>query len=214
MSAQADQNRDTRQRWAKPFSGHDRTIKIAMIVLPSAIGALAAVLVIAPLLTRSEISFVLDKNKVSKAPERLKVTEAEYRGQDDKGRAFAVSAGGAVQQTSDLPVVAMTDLSARMTLTDGPATIQAPRARYDIDKEMIDVDGSLIFKSSGGYALQTANVAVDLKKRTMASKAPVTGQTRLGSFSGDRMRADLEARSVTLDGRARLHIVQGAVRGR
>jgi lipopolysaccharide export system protein LptC len=40
----------------------------------------------------------------------------------------------------------------------------------------------------------------------------VDGQMPLGSFSAGRMQADLEARTVTLEGRAHLHIVQG--RGR
>ncbi len=214
MSAQADQDRDTRRRWAKPFSGHDRSIKIAMIVLPSAIGALAAVLVIAPLLSRSEISFVLDKNKVSKAPERLKVTQAQYRGQDDKGRPFSVAAGGAVQQTSDVPVVAMNDLAAQVTLNDGQAHIRAPQARYDIEKEQIDVAGTLVVTSAAGYSLETRDVGVDLNKRTIASKGAVSGRTRLGTFSADRMSADLESRTIKLEGRARLHIAQGAIKAR
>jgi lipopolysaccharide export system protein LptC len=34
----------------------------------------------------------------------------------------------------------------------------------------------------------------------------------LGSFSANRIEADLGARTVLLDGRARLHIVQGRAR--
>jgi lipopolysaccharide export system protein LptC len=36
----------------------------------------------------------------------------------------------------------------------------------------------------------------------------------LGTFSAARMRADLNARTVRLEGRARLRITQGSVRGR
>jgi lipopolysaccharide export system protein LptC len=36
----------------------------------------------------------------------------------------------------------------------------------------------------------------------------------LGHFTADRMTADLERHIVRLDGRARLHIVQGGVRAK
>jgi len=40
----------------------------------------------------------------------------------------------------------------------------------------------------------------------------VTGRTELGQFQAKRLRADLNDRTVVLDGGARLKIVQGAVR--
>lgn len=214
MSALADKERDNRRRWAVPRSGHDRRIRWALIALPSAIGALAAVLVIAPTLARDEISFTLDKDKVEKAPERMRVAKAEYRGTDDKGRPFRLSAGGAVQASSASPVVAINDLSGVLVLDGGPTQLVAPRADYNMDAETIAVPGPLTVESQDGYRMSTANVDVDLKKRVMTSDAPVRGTTRLGRFSADRMRADLDARTVTLEGRARLHIVQGAARGR
>ncbi len=214
MSALADQDRDARRRWASPTSGHDRRVRWAMAILPMAIGALAAVLVIAPILTRDEISFTLQKDKVEQAKERMKVARAEYRGEDDKGRPFRLTAGGAVQARSTTPIVVLSDLTAEMTLDSGTMQLHAPEANYDLNKERIDVTGPLAFRSTDGYRLDTANVGVDMRKRTAASQAPVSGSTRLGQFSGNRLHADLEARTVTLEGRARLHIVQGAVRAR
>lgn len=214
MATVAGNERVGRQRWASPSSGHDRRVRWALIGLPSAIGALAAVLAIAPMLSRDEISFTLAKDKVEKAPERMRVSKAEYRGQDDKGRPFMLSAGGALQSTSTTPIVALNDLSAQITLDGGPTSLSAPKANYDMDKDRIDVNGPLMLRSADGYTLNTANVGIDLKTRRMASNAPVTGSTRLGTFSAARMRADLDARTVTLEGRARLHIVQGAARGR
>ena len=183
-----------------------------MILLPIAIGALAAVLIIAPLLARAEISFVLAKDKVALARERMRVTEAMYRGEDDKGRPFSLHAGGAVQATSRVPIVEMNDLSARMLLDDGPAVLRAPVASYDMDRESVQVTGPLLFESTDGYRLSTRDVAIDMKARTMDSHAPVEGRMPVGTFSGDHLRADLAGRTVTLAGHARLHIVQGAVR--
>lgn len=185
-----------------------------MMVLPSAIGALAAVLLIVPLLARSEVSFVLDKDKVALAKERMRVGEALYRGQDDKGQVFTLHAGSGVQQTSKIPVIQMNDLSARMLLDDGPAILTTDHANYNMTTENIRVPGKVTFKSQGGYNLETSGVGVDMRTRTMASDTPVNGKMPLGTFRGDRMHADLNGRVVRLDGRARLHIVQAAARAK
>lgn len=214
MSELALRTRDRRQVWARPGSAHDRRVRLAGIVLPTAIGALAAILVIAPLTTRGEISFVLAKDKVEVAAERMRGTGARYRGADDKGQPFQLRAGSAVQRTSKVPVVEMSDISAEITLADGPARLVAPRADYNLDQERMQVVGPLRVEGAGGYKISTRDVGVDLKTRSIASNARVDGRMPLGSFSADRMRADLDRRTVTLDGRARLRIEQGRVRAR
>ena len=214
MSNAAILDRDKRIVWARPGSGHDRLIRGAKLVLPIVIGALVAVLVIAPLAKRSEISFLLAKDKVDIAKERMRVAEAVYRGEDAKGHPFSLSAGGAVQRSSKSPVVELMDLSARITLDDGPAVLRTAGATYDMDRELVRVPGALQFESADGYRMATSGVGLDLKARTMISDGAVTGQMPLGTFSAARMRADLNARTVRLEGRARLRITQGSVRGR
>jgi lipopolysaccharide export system protein LptC len=204
--------RSARQNWARPGTRHDVLIKTLRFVLPLGIVALGVTLIVSPLAQRREISFVLDKNKVEMAKERLRVTEASYRGEDSKGQAFAITAGSAVQTSSRDPVVRLNDLAARIQLSEGPATVTANAGRYDMDRKIVMVDGPIVFQSSDGYRLQTRDVAVGIDSRMVASGGPVDGRMPLGSFSANRMTADLESRTVVLDGRARLRIVQGGVR--
>ena len=208
MSDRAVLIRDQRRRWAVPGSSHDRLIQRARIVLPVSITALVVMLAIVPLTGGREISFVLDKNKVQVARERMRVTEALYRGQDSKGQAFEMRAGSAVQATSADPIVKLQQLNARIQLTDGPAVIVAPRGRYDMDTQRVAIDGPVTFRSQGGYTLDTHNVVVDLPSRTLASQAPVTGKMPIGTFAGDRMHGDLTTKTIVLQGHARLHITQ------
>lgn len=212
MSEIADQVRGQRQRWAAPGGSHDRLVAFLGWLLPSAIGVLAAFLAIAPLTTGGEISFVLAKDKVEVAKERMRVTQATYRGEDSKGQPFALIAGSAVQRTSREPVVNLSQLSAAIRLPDGPATIRADKGRYDMNRETVAVDGPILFTAADGYRLETTNVAVDLKSRQVTSTGAVQGQMKLGSFTAGTMRADLPNRTVVLDGRAKLRIVQGAVK--
>jgi len=46
----------------------------------------------------------------------------------------------------------------------------------------------------------------------MTSRGGVAGRMELGQFQAGRLRADLNDRTIVLDGGARLKIVQGAVR--
>jgi len=214
MSEAARLDRDARIQWARPGSAHDRNVRIAQILLPSLVGALAAVLAIAPLTKRAEISFVLAKDKVAMATERMRVEKAQYRGEDDKGAAFTLNAGSAVQASSKTSIVNLGQLSASIQTDNGPATLVAPTANYDMDAEELKVTGPLTVTAADGYRLSTSNVGADLKTRTVSSSSPVEGQMPLGRFTAGSLSADIGARTVTLGGRARLHIVQRAARAR
>jgi lipopolysaccharide export system protein LptC len=213
MSEIAEVQRSARRHWAAPEGQHDSVVLWARRILPAGIGALAAFLMFAPLANpNGDVSFVLAKDTVAFARERLKVVAATYRGEDSKGRPFSLTAGSAVQKSSRDPVVRLKDLSAQIELADGPAMLVAANARYDMDREVVAVDGPLTFTSADGYSLSTRDVAVGLKTRQLVSGGAVEGRLPIGSFSAGRMRADLNARTVTLEGRARLRIVQGAGR--
>jgi lipopolysaccharide export system protein LptC len=195
-----------KRAWAHPGSSHDRLVRTALWILPAGIGVLGAFLVLAPLFTGGDVSFVLDKNKVEIASERLRIEAAEYRGEDAKGQPFRLNAGSAVQQSSAEPIVQLRDLSAEIRLPEGPATLKADQGRYDMEKEQVAVEGPIKFRTSDGYALDTHDATVDLKTRRMQSGGAVSGTTPMGVFSGNKLTADLEKRTVSLDGNARLRI--------
>ena len=204
--------RSARQIWAMPHGSHDRLVARARVVLPMLIGVLGVALIAAPLTMHSEISFVLAKDNVALARERMRVTAAEYRGEDSNGQPFVLRAGSAVQVSSRDPVVRLRNLDAQIGLADGPARMHADSGRYDMDREIVRIDGPLAFTTADGYHLATRDVVVGLKSRRLASGGPVDGVMPLGSFSADRIAADLSTHVVTLNGRARLHIVQGGAR--
>lgn len=212
MSELAERERLVKRHWAAPGGFHDHFVGALKIVLPVVIGLLTAYLALAPLQKGKEISFILDKNKVDVAKERMRVESARYQGLDEQGRPFTISAQSAVQATSRDPIVEIFGMRAGIRLADGPATLVAQRGRYDLEEETVDVIGPILFRASDGYQLRTSDVAVNLDSRTITGSGRVEGQMPLGRFSADRMTADLPSRRVVLEGRARLHIVQGAIR--
>jgi len=212
MSEAATRERAFKQDWAVPGSRHDRLVRLAKIALPSAVGVLVAFLALAPLDREGDVSFILDKNQVDNAPERMRVEEARYVGEDNKGQPFQIVARRALQQTSDVPVVDIWGMMARLGLAQGPLSIAAGKARYDLDEQKVLVQGPVRVSGPDGYQLATSNVLVDLKNRNLSSRGGVTGRMELGEFQAGRLQADLGDRTVVLDGGARLKIVQGTVR--
>ncbi|ALR19956.1 MULTISPECIES: LPS export ABC transporter periplasmic protein LptC [Sphingobium] len=214
MSIQAEQQRHARRHWARPGGSHDRLVRTLKNWLPVAVGVLAALLATAPFTGGDKVSFLLDKNRVEIAHERMRLTEALYRGEDSKGQPFSLRAGSAVQKSSREPVVDLSDLSARILLSDGPAVLSAQKGQYNMDSERVGIIGPVQFESAGGYRMTTRDVGVDLQSRRLKSAGRVDGRIPIGTFSGDHLEADLNARTVTLNGRARLRIEQNGLKGR
>src|SRR4051812_14278001 len=203
-------DRAGKQRWAEPGSGHDRIVRWSKIALPSAVGVLIAVLALAPLDKKGDVSFILDKKKVQSAPERMRVESARYTGTDNKGQQFVMTANRAVQPSSDTPIVEVQGMFARLTQEQGPVLIAADQGRYNLDTQKVAVVGPVRVAGTDGFRLNTSDVTVDLKGRQLASDGPAEGAMRLGQFRADHIRADLGAHTVVLEGGARLKITQGA----
>jgi lipopolysaccharide export system protein LptC len=209
---QAKQLRSARQHFAAPGGRHDKLIGLLAKALPMAVGVIAALMVITPLSPRGEVSFLLDRNKVEVIDERLRVDNAMYRGADDKGRPFSLTAGEAVQRSSAEGIVRMRDLVARILLPEGPARLNAEAGAYSIDKEVMSVIGPVRLTAADGYRLVASGVSINLPEKRMVGNGGVDGAIPAGTFSADRLFADLAARTVTLDGNARLRMVPGKMR--
>ena len=212
MSELANQERATKQRWAVPGGSHDSVVRFAKIALPSAVGVVIAFLAMAPLDNRGDVSFILDKNEVENAPERMRVEQARYTGEDNRGQKFQIVANRALQRTSEEPIVDIWGMMARFGLSNGPVTVAANQGQYNLDQQKVTVEGPVRVNGPEGEQLVTRNVTVDLKQNLMTSRGGVAGRMELGQFQAGRLRADLNDRTIVLDGGARLKIVQGAVR--
>jgi len=154
QTEEAQRQRRGRQRQAAPGGFHDRLIKILAIALPMATGAIVAFLVIAPFSPRSEVSFILDRDKVEQVDERLRVDNATYRGADKKGRPFSLVADEAVQKSSKEGIVRLDEVIARILLADGPAQLTADGGEYTIADELLKVRGPVMLRATDGDNLQ------------------------------------------------------------
>lgn len=212
MSEAAIRKHEAQRHWAEPGSRHDTLIRYAKLGLPAMAVAFLLLLAIAPFDQRGDVSFILDKKEVDKAAERMRIETARYSGEDNKGNKFEISAKRAIQQRSDQPIVNIEGMMARLGLAQGPLIMVANHGRYDLDTHKVEIIGPVRVVGGDGYRLETRDVTVDLKGRTLVSDGPASGAVRLGQFEAGRLSADLGERTVTLGGGARLKIIQGAIR--
>ncbi|NBS22898.1 MAG: LPS export ABC transporter periplasmic protein LptC [Altererythrobacter sp.] len=209
---EAKQLRNQRQHFAAPGGSHDRLVTFLGKALPMGVGIVASLMIITPLSPGTEVSFLLDRNKVAMIDERLSVSNAMYRGQDDGGRPFSLTAGEAVQRSSREGIVRMEDMMAQILLRDGPARISAEGGAYDIDAEVMTVDGPLRLSAADGYTMTARGVSVDLQSRVMVGDGRVEGEVPAGTFEADRIEVDIDERKISLRGNARLTMRPGELR--
>jgi lipopolysaccharide export system protein LptC len=212
MSEAALRKHAAQRHWAEPGSRHDAIVRYAKFGLPIVAAIFLLVLAIAPFDQRGDVSFILDKKEVDKAAERMRIETARYSGEDDKGNKFEITAERAIQQSSDQPIVSIEGMQARLGLEQGPLLMAARQGRYDLDTHKVEVVGPVRVVGADGYRLETRDVTVDLKQRSVVSHGPASGAMRLGQFQAGSLSADLGERKIVLGGGARLKIIQGAVR--
>lgn len=212
MSELADKERTLRQQFAAPGGRHDRLVRLLRVALPSIIGVLLALLVVSPFSNTQEMSFVLAKDEVNMARERMRLTNAMYRGEDSRGRPFTLRGGSAVQKSSAEPIIRLNELSGQILMANGPARLVAGQGYYNLETERVRVEGPLSYTGGDGFSLTANNVEFAMKTRQVESFGPVNGAMKVGTFSAGKLRADLDARIVRLEGGAHLRINQNAIR--
>ena len=212
MSSAATREREARRRSMLPGGMRDTIITFAKWGLPAASGVLLAVLIALPLFSNQEFSFLLSKNNAEKSGVRMKMQEATYRGETNRGEPFEIMAESGVQKSSAVPVVALTGLSAAIRRDDGPATVTAPSGEFFIDENRLIVNGPVVARSAAGFSLDGNAIEVNLDKSSVVTTQPVSGAMPMGTFRADKFSADLKERTMTMQGGVKLRLQPGKTR--
>ena len=126
----------------------------------------------------------------------MRVEAARYTGTDDKGQQFVMTANRAIQRSSDVPLVDINGMFARLDLAQGPLLIAANQGRYNLDTQQVAIDGPV----QGRRARRLP--ARDPRRHGRPQAAPARqrrarspGQMRLGQFEAGQLQADLGERN-------------------
>jgi lipopolysaccharide export system protein LptC len=184
---------------------------ILKIALPALIGVVLAFLFFAPLEDKQEVSFLLDKNKVADRAERLRVAALSIAARTMQGRPFVLSARSAVQQTSAIQVVDISDMNAQIQL-ERPGPARRDRRAIRHGRDQVDVVGPDPFTPPTAYRWARTTSTSICATTPWPAAAPSRARCRSASSAPASSRSICPNRRVVLTGRARLHIVQGGLR--
>jgi lipopolysaccharide export system protein LptC len=214
MSEQADHSANA----PATFRGTRRSARpagaVLRVALPSIIGVLLALLVVSPFSQTQEMSFVLDKDEVNMARERLRLTKRHVsRRRQPRPPLHACAAAARCRKAQANHCIRLhrfvgADIDARRSGRTG-----AGQGYYNLQKpKKSGSKGHCPLLAADGFSLTASNVEFALKTRQIESFGPVSGAMKVGTFSAGKLRADVDARIVRLEGGAHLRINQNAIR--
>lgn len=206
MADGIDSGQEARRRSMLPGSARDSLVSAAKWGFPIGSVLLFAVLLVLPVTRNREFSFLLSKDSAAHSGERMRIQEAEYRGETSRGEPFRVSAESGVQKTSAVPVVVLHGLTARIEQQQGPAVVTAPEGEFFLQKNLIVVNGPIVARSASGFSLDGERIEVDLNARRISTGQPVSGTLPMGEFRANAFTADIEGHEVSLTGGVNLRI--------
>ncbi len=197
---------DDSARWPVYTSPYDRWVQ-AMRGLATVTALITGLLVfLLPLLHKQPLTIHVARDKLERHRGAIVVLAPRYRGVDDKGRPFMISAARALQATVEAPDVLLDELSLNLVMADGrTVSLTAPHARYFPERDRV-VLTRLEGRSSDGYVFRSADGTLAIKERRLSLAGPVVGSGPLGRFTAHGAVYDAESRRLVLEGPVMLTI--------
>src|SRR4051812_40085280 len=186
-------------------ASHSRFVSRAKVALPTLAVGVLLIVVVWPMLER--------RNQPYLAPPdagQLEMSDARYRGEDEKSRPFEVRAEKATRTNSQSKLVDLVNPEAEMVLEGGSwITISAETGRYDRQSGQLSLSGHVTLYHDQGYEFTTEAAEVDTAAGTAWGNARVTGQGPFGDLDAAGFRLADGGKTIVFSGPARLVLPNG-----
>ncbi|MEJ0017038.1 MAG: LPS export ABC transporter periplasmic protein LptC [Acetobacteraceae bacterium] len=178
-------------------------INLTKWLLPAAALLLLASIALWPELGRMRDSARIAYQRVSSEISGATVTDARYRGLDEHGRPYTLTAATA-QQTSP-ERINLTALKADITLADGTwLMLQAKQGVYLQHTSQLDLANDVTLYRDDGTTVTTASASVDLKVGAAASADPTHAEGPFGTLDAAGFTLTDKGTAIQFIGPARL----------
>lgn len=164
-------------------------VRFMKFVLP--VGAVALVGLIAawPQLSKRDGRFGLTFSSVNTEEMALVMNNPRYRGSDNQGQPFVITADRATQDPDDAKQVTLDRVAADITLSSGAwVSLSANSGLFNNATQLLTLHGDINVYSDRGYEFHGINAEVDLTTGVIASDDKVWGHAALGSIRANGMR--------------------------
>lgn len=124
------------------------------------------------------------RRATSGGPEEASVIGARYRGVDENGRPFTITAARADQAAND--TILLADPKADMALESGAwVMLEAQKGVYAQKTDQLDLAKDVTIWHDNGTTLRTQSAAIDLKDGSAAGSDPVHAQGPFGTLDSE-----------------------------
>lgn len=142
--------------------------------------------------------------------EPLRMRDARFRGIDERGRPYTVTAELASQAGKSDDTIDLVQPKADITLQDGAwVLVQAAHGVYRRQPSELDLDGGVVLNHDAGYEIRTERASIDLRDQKAEGDRPVSGQGPFGTIEGSGFQAEQGGKVPIITGPATL-VLQGA----
>ena len=183
-------------------------INLTKLLLPAAAALLLAALALWPEIGRMTDSARIAYQRMSREIGGATVTDARYRGVDEHGRPYTLTAATAVQV--DPERINLTTLKGDITLTNGTwLMVQAKHGVFLQHTNQLDLSGDVILYRDDGTTMTTASASIDLKNGAAANAEPTHAEGPFGTLDAQGFTATDQGTAIQFAGPAHL-VLNGA----
>jgi lipopolysaccharide export system protein LptC len=183
-------------------------IRLTKVVLPLAALALLALIALWPEIDRATDHGRLSFSQFAAEVDGAKLTDARYRGVDEQGRPYTVTAKTAKQVTPER--VNLTMPVGDLSMKDGTwLQVQSKDGVYLQHIGSLDLSHDVILYRDGGTTMTTESASIDLKSGAGAGSQPVHAEGPFGTLDAQGFVLTDSGAAIQFQGPARL-VLNGA----
>jgi lipopolysaccharide export system protein LptC len=179
-------------------------LRITKVILPVFALGLLATLALWPEMGRlSDQERVTFRRLIATDPDTAMMRDARYRGVDDRGRPYTLTASAARQVTAD--VVNLTDPRGDVTTESGTwFMLQSQKGVFQQHASLLDLSGNVTMYRDDGTRLQCDTATTDLKQGAAASNSQVHAEGPFGTLDAKGWTLADKGNVIQFAGPARL----------
>jgi lipopolysaccharide export system protein LptC len=187
---------------------YSRFVGVMKRALPTAAGALIAIVLIFALLPRQTYKVSFAYERMGRIDNDLAMLKPRLTGSDQSGNPFVITADAAIQQGANARKVLLKKVEADLTFDKNRwMNASAMQGFVDMEKSALSLTGGIAVFSDDGYELHTERANVDLKKGIFHGPGEVTGQGPMGTLRADTFELDRTTKQITLHGHVQMTII-------
>jgi lipopolysaccharide export system protein LptC len=169
---------------------HSRLVRFLRFAIPAVIMIIAAVILVATFFNpfRLITAFPIDPGKVSLSGTKIIMELPRVTGYTTDQRPYELTAHAAVQDLTNLEVLELKEISAKVELRDGQhVNITSINGIYDTKAEVLRLNDHITINSTSGYEGRLSEATVHISSGNIVSESPVEVQLPNGLLNANRL---------------------------